>query len=198
MTDKLFRKTLVEERTLYLGNDPSRIRSMKRSHHRRYVIWRYLYYFRLCQYYRALREDAATSRTKKRIVKLRFRYYNKKRNLFSERAGVEIGLDSEIGLCPDIWHGGVIVNGTLGDHCVLHGNNVIGNKGRGRENETPVIGSHADIGAGAIVIGGVTIADRCKIGAGAVVTKSCDTPDSILAGVPARIITKKPLENTEV
>ena len=181
-----------------MGNDRASIRAMKRSRHRRYVIWRYLYYFRLCQYYRALREDAASGRMKRRIAKIKFRHYNKKRNLFSERAGVEIGLDCRIGLCPDIWHGGVIVNGTLGDHCVLHGNNVIGNKGRGRENESPVIGSHADIGAGAIIIGGVTIADRCRIGAGAVVTKSCDTPDSILAGVPARIIANTHSEITEV
>ena len=197
MEKSILKEYLLKERRLYLGS-PKTGTALRRSLHKRYLIWRYLYYFRLCQYSQTVRKDPAADRFSRIAAKYTFRYYNRKRNLYGSLAGVEIGLDSHIGCCPDIWHGGVIVNGTLGDYCVLHGNNVIGNKGIGRERETPVIGSHADIGAGAVVIGGVAIADRCKIGAGAVVTKSCDAPDSVLAGVPAKIITKESPKGTEV
>lgn len=49
------------------------------------------------------------------------------------------------------------------------------------------IGNNCFLGAGAVVLRGVTIGERCVVGAGAVVTK--DVPDaSIVAGVPARLI----------
>lgn len=49
------------------------------------------------------------------------------------------------------------------------------------------IGDDVWIGAGAIILAGVTIGEGSIIGAGAVVTRSCPSY-SILAGVPARII----------
>ncbi len=58
-------------------------------------------------------------------------------------------------------------------------------KGR-RYRYAPIqVGSDVFIGAGAMVLPGVTIGDRCVIGAGSVVTKS--VPDgSVVAGNPAR------------
>lgn len=50
-----------------------------------------------------------------------------------------------------------------------------------------VIEDGAWIGARAVVLGGVTIARGCVIGAGAVVTRSTE-PNSIYAGVPARLV----------
>lgn len=50
-----------------------------------------------------------------------------------------------------------------------------------------VIGDDVWIGAGAIVLAGVSIGHGSVVGAGAVVTSSCP-PYSILGGVPARII----------
>ncbi|MEL6840668.1 MAG: sugar O-acetyltransferase [Pseudomonadota bacterium] len=50
-----------------------------------------------------------------------------------------------------------------------------------------VVGSYAWIGAGAIVMPGVTVGDGAIVGAGAVVTK--DVPDRMIAvGNPARVI----------
>ena len=68
---------------------------------------------------------------------------------------------------------------------------MIGNKKSGDKTATPVIGSNVDIGAGAIIIGGVEIADQCIIGAGAVVTRSFEKPGCVLAGVPAKELAKK-------
>jgi maltose O-acetyltransferase len=50
-----------------------------------------------------------------------------------------------------------------------------------------VIGARAWIGAGAIVLGGVTIGDEAVIGAGAVVTKDIP-PRTVAVGSPARVI----------
>lgn len=50
-----------------------------------------------------------------------------------------------------------------------------------------VIETGCDIGMGAIIMGGVTLAEGTQVGAGAVVTKSTE-PYSIVAGVPAQKI----------
>jgi acetyltransferase-like isoleucine patch superfamily enzyme len=49
------------------------------------------------------------------------------------------------------------------------------------------VGSRVFIGAGAIILPGVTIGDRSIVGAGAVVTKDVP-PGSVVAGVPARFV----------
>ena len=51
-----------------------------------------------------------------------------------------------------------------------------------------MLGNNVDIGYGAIVVGDVYIADDVRIGAGAVVTKSCYEKGVTLVGVPARIL----------
>ncbi|MES2413908.1 MAG: serine O-acetyltransferase EpsC [Pseudomonadota bacterium] len=54
----------------------------------------------------------------------------------------------------------------------------------------PIIGSHVLLGAGAKVIGRVTIGDHCRVGANAVVLQ--DVPAyAIAVGVPARIILRE-------
>jgi serine O-acetyltransferase len=51
----------------------------------------------------------------------------------------------------------------------------------------PKIGNNCYIGAGARILGAITIGDGCQIGAGAVVLR--DVPDHCVAvGVPARIV----------
>jgi serine O-acetyltransferase len=56
----------------------------------------------------------------------------------------------------------------------------------------PRFGGHVDVGAGAKILGGVTVGDHERIGANAVVLD--DVPDGALAvGVPARIIPRQSL-----
>lgn len=50
----------------------------------------------------------------------------------------------------------------------------------------PVIGNNVMMGAGAKVIGNVTIADNIKIAAGAVVVNSFKEPGITIGGIPAR------------
>jgi len=53
------------------------------------------------------------------------------------------------------------------------------------------IGDDCDIGAGVIVLPGVTIAQGTQVGAGAVVNKNLP-PYAVAAGVPARVIRTRP------
>ncbi len=107
----------------------------------------------------------------------------------------KLGLELKIEITPNsvgqglrICHPNVIINGFVGENCTFHGNNVLGNKATGEKNKVPHIGSNVDVGIGAMIIGDVTIADDCVIGAGAVVTKSFTIPGSVIAGVPAKLI----------
>lgn len=53
----------------------------------------------------------------------------------------------------------------------------------------PIIGNNVSIYTGAIIIGGITIGDNVKIGAGCVVTKDIPSNSTVI-GNPARIISK--------
>lgn len=183
-----FENILREEKRLYFGDNPNNARQMKKSRHKRYYIWKYLYFFRCCQYYRNVRQDKSSSRFERKLAKYKFKYYAKKKNIYSYKSGVEIGIDSRIGKNCDIWHSGVVINGNIGDNCIFHGNNTIGNKGKGNESLFPNLGNNIDIGVGAVVIGDINIADDCIIGAGAVVTKSFEKKNSIIIGIPGRTI----------
>lgn len=59
------------------------------------------------------------------------------------------------------------------------------------EHHFPEIGNDVWIGRNAIIMPGVKVSNGCIIGAGAIVTKDIP-PYSVAAGVPARIIKKRP------
>lgn len=52
------------------------------------------------------------------------------------------------------------------------------------------IGEDVWVGAGTVILAGVTIGDRCVIAAGSIVTKDIPS-DSLAAGVPARVVTSR-------
>ena len=63
--------------------------------------------------------------------------------------------------------------------------------------KSPVLGNNVYIGAGAKIIGGITIGNNVKIGAGSVVVKN--VPDNCtVVGNPARIIKKNGIKVKEV
>jgi len=54
-----------------------------------------------------------------------------------------------------------------------------------------VIGDHADLGIGSIILPGITVGVGAQVGAGAVVTR--DVPDyAVVAGNPARVLRMRP------
>ena len=114
-------------------------------------------------------------------------YYKAKKNRLGSRLGfiISAGCFGE-GLKLEHF-GSVIVNpkSRIGKNCTIHGNCCIGSKG-GYPDDSPVIGDNVDIGQFAQILGGITIADNVRIGAGAVVVKDITTPGVTVTGVPAK------------
>ena len=70
---------------------------------------------------------------------------------------------------------------------------VFGPKYRNHQEKDVIIGRHVHIGAGSIIMPGVTLGDGCSIGAGSLVTKSM--PEwTICYGSPCKPIKDKPRE----
>ena len=67
----------------------------------------------------------------------------------------------------------------------MHGHNCVGNIG-GTEIGCPILGNSVELGICAKVIGNIFIADQCKIGANAVVTKTENRKKTVLLGIPAK------------
>lgn len=62
----------------------------------------------------------------------------------------------------------------------------------GFDSEDVVIGNDVWVGANAVILKGVHIADHCVVAAGAVVTKDVQPTYSIWGGCPARMISMRP------
>ena len=105
--------------------------------------------------------------------------------------GISLPRKTAIGNGFVIFHySGIAINEEciLGENVTIRQNVTIGNKGYG--GESPRVGNDVDIGAGAVIIGGIKIGNNVSIGANAVVLK--DIPENHIAvGNPARVIEKK-------
>ena len=104
--------------------------------------------------------------------------------------GIEIHPSAAIGSGLFIDHGmGVVVGETteIGDNVTLFQGVTLGGTGKQRGKRHPTIGSHVVVGAGAKVLGPITVGDYVKIGANSVVLQ--DVPDhSTVVGIPGRIV----------
>jgi len=121
---------------------------------------------------------------------------------------VYIGENSHININCCIWAGenSKII---LGDNLLMGPGVSIqaANHGTGRDavmmnqkrvQKDVIIGNDCWIGSNVTIVAGVTIPDGCVIAAGAVVTKSITEPYSIIAGVPAKVISyRKPMDKQE-
>ena len=106
------------------------------------------------------------------------------------RTGIEIHPGATIGKCLFIDHGMGIVFGEtceIGDNCTIYHGVTLGGTGKDCGKRHPTLGNNVLVGCGAKVLGPLTIADNCKIAAGAVVLT--DIPENSTAvGIPARIV----------
>jgi serine O-acetyltransferase len=107
-------------------------------------------------------------------------------------AGIELPCEVEVGKNFRIDHfGGIVVSGfaRFGNNCVIRNGVTVGLR-HVEKPAAPRIGDNVDIGAGAMVLGDITIGDNVLIGANAVVITDVP-PDSIAVGNPARILPRK-------
>jgi len=102
--------------------------------------------------------------------------------------GIELPCEVLVGKNFVIDHfGGIVISGytKFGDNCRIRTGVVVG-LARVDDPCAPVFGDNVDIGAGAKVLGRITIGDNVAIGANAVVTRSVPS-NSIAIGVPAKV-----------
>lgn len=168
---------LKKEKTLYLGTRSGTGIKLWLLQDHDYLLWKYVRLLRLTEYHFNCGH------------KLRYWISQRKKNILGAKLGITLWKNVvDEGL--KIWHYGSIIvnaNAKIGKNCQLHGNNCIGNKGESDE-AAPTLGDNVDIGVGAKIIGNIYIADNVKIGANAVVTKSCNEKGAVLVGVPAHIL----------
>jgi serine O-acetyltransferase len=102
--------------------------------------------------------------------------------------GIEIHPGATIGRRVFIDHGmGVVIGETavVGDDVLIYHGVTLGGTSSLRERRHPTIGDRVMIGAGASVLGPVTVGSDSIVGANAVVV-SDTPPNSVLTGIPAR------------
>ena len=104
--------------------------------------------------------------------------------------GVEIHPAAKIGRRFFIDHAmGVIIGETceIGDDVTLYQGVTLGGTGKESGKRHPALGNNVMVGAGAKVLGPITIGDNSRVAAGAVVLKDVP-PDSTVVGVPAHVV----------
>ncbi len=103
--------------------------------------------------------------------------------------GADIPLNCRIGGGLRIPHpNGIVIHPSaeIGVNCLIHQQVTIGTKMNGG---FPVIKGHVDIGAGAKILGSVTLHEHSLVGANAVVTKDVYSYE-VVAGIPAKVVKK--------
>ena len=104
--------------------------------------------------------------------------------------GIEIHPGATIGKGLVIDHGmGVVIGETtiIGDNCTLYQGVTLGGTGKDTGKRHPTLGNNVLVGAGAKVLGPITIEDNCKVAANAVVLKEIPE-NSTAVGIPAKVV----------
>ena len=83
---------------------------------------------------------------------------------------------------------GVVIGETaeIGDDVTLYHGVTLGGTSLNKGKRHPTLGDRVVVGAGAKVLGAITVGDDSRIGANAVVVKSVP-PNSVVVGVPGQI-----------
>lgn len=121
-------------------------------------------------------------------IKLKFvaRFVSTVVRLFT---GIEIHPAAQIGKNLFIDHGmGVVIGETavVGDNCTIYQGVTLGGTGKDRNKRHPTIKDNVVVGAGAKVLGNITVGNNVKVGANSVVLK--DVPDDCTVVGVGRIL----------
>ncbi len=113
--------------------------------------------------------------------------------------GIEIHPGATIGQGFFIDHGmGVVIGETseIGADVTIYHGVTLGGINTNKRKRHPTIGDRVVIGAGAKVLGAITIGEDSRIGANAVVVKSVP-PNSVVVGVPGQIVKRSRMHQPE-
>jgi len=114
---------------------------------------------------------------------------------------IEIHPGAKIGRRFFIDHGaGVVIGETseIGDDVLLYQGVVLGGTSLKKKKRHPTLEDNVVIGAGAVVLGAITIGSGARIGSGSVVVKTVP-PGATVVGIPGRVIDehRKPVVDLE-
>lgn len=104
--------------------------------------------------------------------------------------GIEIHPGAVLGRRLFLDHGmGIVIGETaiVGDDVTLYQGVTLGGTGKDKGRRHPTLGNGVIVGAGAHVLGSITVGDNCRIGAGSVVLRSVP-PNSTIVGVPGHLV----------
>ncbi|MCX7838836.1 MAG: serine O-acetyltransferase [Anaerolineae bacterium] len=107
--------------------------------------------------------------------------------------GIEIHPGAKIGKGLFIDHGmGVVIGETaeIGNNVTLYHGVTLGGTSLSKGKRHPTLEDNVVVGAGAKILGAITIGANSRIGANAVVVKSVP-PNSVVVGVPGQIVKRK-------
>jgi serine O-acetyltransferase len=142
---------------------------------------------------------SVSSRIPRAILDLTYRVLNV---LVRNTYGIELYHTTRIGRRLRIAHqSGIIIHpdAVLGDDCMIRQGVSIGrasNRGGGIRSLAPIIGDGVDIGAGAAVLGGITVGDFAVIGPNAVVVTNVPA-GAIVSAPPSKIIARPPRRKSD-
>jgi serine O-acetyltransferase len=111
---------------------------------------------------------------------------------------VDIHPGATIGRRFFIDHGaGVVIGETaeVGDDCTLYHGVTLGGTTWNKGKRHPTLGNAVVIGAGAKILGAITVGDGARIGANSVVVKEIPVGRTAI-GIPARLVGGRPLSNS--
>lgn len=104
--------------------------------------------------------------------------------------GIEIHPGARLGQGLFIDHGnGVVIGQTseIGENVTIYQGVTLGGTSLEKKKRHPTIGNGVVIGAGATILGPITVGDNSRIGSGSVVVKDVP-PNSLVVGVPGQVI----------
>jgi serine O-acetyltransferase len=149
------------------------------------LVWKYQKELRILEYYKNCRKDL--------FGRIFYAWHYWKFHRLGYKLGFTMypncfgpGLDI-------VHHPGILVHteARIGSNCRIYQGVTIGSSFDRNSRQGAIIGNHVWIGAGAKIMGDVTIADYIIIGANSVVTKSFLEPDITIAGIPAKKISNQ-------
>lgn len=107
--------------------------------------------------------------------------------------GIELPLEARVGRRVVFEHQhGIVIHGNavIGDDCTIRQGVTLGNRRTDRPLDAPTLGKGVNVGAGAKILGNVTIGDHAAIGANAVVLQDVASK-TVAVGCPARVVGRK-------